>query len=131
MKKLYKRSILTLIFGFFFAVSVQAQELEEVVNYVRGNNVSGMVKYFDEMVAITINNNQASYSSAQAEIVLKDFFVKNPVKEFTIVQSGTSGSNSKYAIGDLTTANGSFQLYVVMKQKDEKYVLREIRFEKK
>lgn len=130
MEKLYKRTILTILLSTFLLVSAKAQVLEDVANNIRSANVPGLTKYFDKIVAITMNNNQATYSSAQAEMVLKDFYNKNVVKDFVIVQSGASGSTSKYVIGKLTTSGGTYQLYIVLKMKDEKYMLHEMRFEK-
>jgi hypothetical protein len=129
MEQLYKRTFFTILFSLFILVA-KAQVLEDVVNNIRGGNVPGITKYFDKMVAITINNNQSTYSGAQAEMVLKDFYNKNTVKDFVIVQSGSSGSTSKFVIGKLTTSGGIYQLYIVMKLKDEKYMLHEMRFEK-
>lgn len=129
MKKFYKRTILTIL-SFFFALAVHAQALEDVTNGIRSGNVTVITKYFDNTVAITISNNQSIYSKAQAEIVLKDFFSKNQVKDFTVKQGGPSGETAQYAVGVLTTTNGVFQIYLVMKLKDNAYVLREMRFEK-
>lgn len=129
MKKFYKRTILTIL-SFFIMLAANAQALEDVTNGIRTGNVTAIAKFFDNNVVITINSNQSIYSKAQAEIVLKDFFIKNQVKEFTIKQGGPSGQNAKYAIGTLTTTNGTYQVYLVMKLKDEAYVLREVRFEK-
>jgi hypothetical protein len=114
----------------FIAFAVNAQALEDVTNGIRSGNESAVAKYFDNTVAITISNNQSIYSKAQAEIVLKDFFNKNQVKDFTVKQGGPSGDNAKYAVGTLTTSNGVYQIYLVMKLKNNDYVLREIRFEK-
>jgi hypothetical protein len=129
MKKFYKRTIL-FILSFFTALVVNAQALEDVTNGIRSGNETAVSKYFDNTVAITISNNQSIYSKAQAEIVLKDFFNKNQVKDFTVKQGGPSGENAKYAVGTLTTSNGVFQIYLVMRLKNNDYVLREIRFEK-
>lgn len=113
------------------SATVQAQEpLQEVVQYIRGGNVTGIVKYLDKMVGININNNQASYSSSQAEIILKEFFSKNVVKEFRVAQGGNSGTTSQYAIGDLQTSTGMFQLYVVIKMQNNQFLIKEMRFEK-
>lgn len=108
----------------------KAQALEDVMNSVRGANVTALTKYFDNIVAITINSNQATYSKTQAEMVLKDFFIKNQVKDLEVVQSGTAGANSQYFVGKLTTSGGPYQLYVVLRMKLDHYVLQEIRFEK-
>lgn len=111
-------------------VTAKAQALEDVMNSVRSANVTTLTKYFDNIVAITISSNQATYSKTQAEMVLKDFFMKNQVKDLEVVQSGTAGTNSQYFVGKLTTSGGPFQLYVVLRMKEGQYVLQEIRFEK-
>ena len=129
MNKFYKRTLFLLIWTISVFVA-KAQTLEDVVNNIRSNNVAGVIKCFDNFVTITLNNNQSVYSKTQAEQVVKDFFAKNPVKDFTVAQSGTSSATSKFAIGTLSTANGPFRLYVLMKQKDDVYILQEIRFEK-
>ena len=114
-----------------FSVNAQ-QALEDVINGIRSGNIPTISKYFDKFVTITINNNQAVYSNTQGEMVLKDFFNKNTIKDFTVLQQGaTSGGNdSKYAIGNLITVNGTFRIYVVLKHKENIYILQEIRFEK-
>ena len=47
--------------------------LEDMVNAIRNDRVADMVKYFDNFVPLTINNNQSIYSHNQAEVILKDF----------------------------------------------------------
>lgn len=131
MKNFYKKALITILCAFFLSATVQAQEpLQEVVQYIRGGNVTGMAKYFDKSIDININNNQASYSSSQAEIILKDFFSKNVVKEFNVAQGGNTGTSSQYAIGDLHTSTGLYQLYVVIKMNDNKFLIKQLRFEK-
>lgn len=131
MKKFYTGIVFSILCALFLSQPASAQEpLQEVVQYIRGGNVTGMAKYLDKIVIITINNNQASYSSSQAEIILKDFFAKNVVKEFNVAQGGNTATNSQYAIGDLQTSTGNYQLYVVIKLSDDKFLLRELRFEK-
>lgn len=131
MKKFYKTILITILCVFSMSATVQAQEpLQEVVQYIRGGNVAGMVKYFDKSVGININNNQATYSSSQAEIILKDFFSKNVVKEFNVAQSGNRENNAQWAIGDLSTSTGSYQLYVKISMINNKFLIKDFRFEK-
>ncbi len=133
MKKFYKNVLLISILLVTTLLSAKAQEpLEEVTNSVRSGNVPAIAKYFDKFVTITINSNQSVYSKTQGEMVLKDFFAKNPIKELVVMQQGaTSGGNdAKYVIGNLVTNNGSYRLYVVLKHKENIYILQEMRFEK-
>lgn len=111
----------------------KGQALEDMVNYVRGGDVAAMSKFFDDIVTVTMQSTQSAYSKTQAEMVLKDFFAKNTVKEFVVMQNGTApNNNSRYAIGNLVTSTGNFQLYILLKLRtsDNSFVLKEMRFEK-
>ena len=132
MKKFYKSTLFTLILTFSMFVS-KGQALEDMVNYVRGGDVAAMSKFFDDIVTVTMQSTQSAYSKTQAEMVLKDFFAKNTVKEFVVMQNGTApNNNSRYAIGNLVTSTGNFQLYILLKLRtsDNSFVLKEMRFEK-
>ena len=89
-----------------------------------------MVKYFNTRVPITINNTQVVYSRNQAEIVLTDFFEKNNPKDFAVMDSGAPTTDSKFVIADFGTPNGKYSVYILMRQKDNSYMLQEIRLNK-
>ena len=102
--------------------------IDDVVNAVRSGNASQVARFFDNTVEITIPDKSNSYSKSQAELVLKDFFSNNPVKGFEIIHKGEN-AGSQYCIGTLSTKNGSFRTTIFMKQKGDKQLLQEIRFE--
>jgi hypothetical protein len=105
--------------------------MEDMVNAIRTNRAEDMVKYFDSFVPITINNNQAMYSHNQAEVVLKDFFERNNPKDFVVMDNGSPNNSSKFAIGAFTTPAGiKYNVYILMKLKDNSYMLQEIRLNK-
>jgi len=119
----------------FFLLTVQAQSsrppMEDVVNAIKNNRIEDMSKYFDNIVPVTINNNQTIYSRNQAEIVLKDFFERNTPKDFLILDNGSPNSGSKFIIGSLITPGGmKYNVYILMKQKGLDYYLQEIRLNK-
>ena len=131
MRSFTKKLILT-VGCLLLLVSAHAQsQLEDVVNAIRSNKISDITKYFDNIVPITMNNVQATYSRSQAEIVLKDFFTKNSPNDLAILNSGSPNNTSKFAIGDLTTPNGKYSFYILFKLKDNSfYLLQEIRINK-
>jgi len=132
MNRFYKRLLFTLLCSFsFWASQAQNQQLpimEGIVNAIRQNRVEDMSKYFDIIVPITMNNVQATYSPAQAELVLKDFFSKNVPQDINVISSGSPNATSKFSISDLTTSSGKYTLYILVKLKDNTtYMLQEIR----
>lgn len=104
--------------------------IDEVVNGLKNGDSAQIAKYFDNTVEITMPDKSNSYSKNQAEIILRDFFSNNGVKDFAVIHKGEN-AGSQYCIGTLVTKNGSFRTTVFMKQKNDKQLLQEIRFENK
>ena len=102
--------------------------IDGVVTAMKNGDAAQIAKYFDNTVEITMPDKSNSYSKNQAEIVLRDFFSTNGVKSFDVIHKGEN-AGSQYCIGTLVTKNGSFRTTVFMKQKSDKQLLQEIRFE--
>ncbi|MDX2001227.1 MAG: DUF4783 domain-containing protein [Chitinophagales bacterium] len=118
-------SLLLLPFG-----TLRAQNLESISMAIQTGNAKEVAKYFDSSVEITVYNSEGVYSKAQAEMVLRDFFSKNPPTAFSLIHKGNSTQGSQYGIGTLSTSNGNFRAYIYVKQKGTTYFIQEIRFEK-
>ena len=106
-----------------------SNELERIGLAIQTGNSRELAKYFDNTVEITIYEKEETYSKAQAEMVLKDFFIKNRPSSFKIIHNGTSGQGSQYGIGTLITDKGSFRTYIYLKQKGATPYIEELRFE--
>ena len=65
------------------------------------------------------------YSKAQAELILKDFFIKNTPKDFIIEIEGESDGFS-YAIGHLKTSGGGFRVYLAYQNIKGKSVINRL-----
>ncbi len=124
MKKLLLSLAIIILVCSFISLS-----FTEVVKAIKSGNSAEVSKYFDNTVEITLPEKSNSYSKSQAELVLRDFFASNVVKDFEIPhKSETPGS--QYCIGNLQTNNGTFRTTIFMKQKGDKQLLQELRFEK-
>lgn len=104
--------------------------INEVIGALKTGNASGIAKYFDNTVEITLPDKSNSFSKSQGELVLRDFFNIYAVKGFTIIHQGEN-AGSQYCIGTLATRSGSFRTTVYMKQKGDKQIVQEIRIETK
>lgn len=112
------------------AFAVQ-QLFEEIAGSIRTGNAREVAKYMNNNIDLTIQNQEEVYSKAQAEVVLRDFFSKNPPKTFNLIHQGASKEGAKYAIGNLTTVNGtSFRVYIFLKHAGQSLLIHELRFER-
>jgi uncharacterized protein involved in high-affinity Fe2+ transport len=104
---------------------------EDVVSAIKQSDVSALSRYMDNTVEINMGGRSNSYSKAQAEIILKDFFSKNQVKSFEILHHGESGGN-RYGIGTMvTTGGGNYRLTFFLQKKGGSMVLNELLIENK
>jgi len=101
--------------------------LDAVVTAIRSGNVNQLSSFFDSRVDISLPDKADTYSRAQAEMVLSDFFNTNSVLNFKIAQQGESGGNS-YCTGTLFTRSGNFRTTMFFRQKGDRHILQEIRF---
>ena len=121
-----KRSLL-LLPVFLLAISVLAQGgIDEVISAMKSGNASGVTKYFDNYVDITIDDKGSNYSRSQGELILKDFFSNNGVRSFELKHKGNN-DNGDYCIGTLQTKNGNYRATVYMRLKGNKLVIQDIR----
>ena len=131
---LMKSNFLALLMFFSALVlhssEVKAQNLDNISTAIQTGNAKEVAKFFDNSVEITVYNSEGAYSKAQGEMVLKDFFTKNPPQSFSLIHKGNSHQGSQYGIGTLVTGNGNYRTYVYIKQKGNAFFIQEVRFEK-
>lgn len=102
--------------------------IEQVLVALRTGNATELSKYFDSRVDISLPNKSDNYSRNQAEMILKDFFASNEVKNFVVKHKGEN-NGSQFCIGSLQTRNGNFRTKLYMKQKGGQQVVQEIAFQ--
>lgn len=110
--------------------------LQRLRKYGRGchrdplGNVNRLSPFFDARVDISLPDKTDTYSKAQAEMVIGDFFNNNEVQNFKITQQGES-TGTFFCTGLLQTRAGNYRTTLFFKQKGDKSFLQEIRFQVK
>lgn len=120
----------TAVFLLLSVFIISFDQKDEIVAALKAGSVDKMSPYFDQMVDVSIPGKSNSYSKGQAELVLKDFFSMNRVKNFELQHSGSNPS-SNFIIGKLVTANGEFRTTVYMRLRGDKQMIQGIEFEAK
>ncbi len=111
----------------FFCISFT--QINDVVNALKKGNADQLLKYVDKTVNITLPDKTNTFSKSQAELVLKDFFKNNAVKDFELTAQNNT-SKVQYISGTLQTQSGDYKTTIYIKQKADKQFLHEIKFEK-
>jgi len=116
-------SVITLLSSFTFI------SFTEVINAIKSGNATEVARYFDNTVEISLPEKSNSYSKSQALLILNAFFKSNDVKNFEVIHQ-SENARSQYCIGNLITSHGVFRTTIYMKQKGNKELVQELRFEK-
>jgi hypothetical protein len=111
-----------------FRPSYNYNSLDEVAYAMRSGNSGQLSQYLDNRVDISLPDKSDTYSKSQAEMIIRDFFTTNGVRNFQIKHKGESGG-AEYCIGVLQTRNGDYRTTLFMKQKGDKQLLQELRFQ--
>lgn len=127
MKKFLPLTFL-LAFSLFSTSFKPVYSIEEVVTAMRSGDANQLSKYFDDRIDIQLPSKSENYSRTQAEMILKDFFLNNSVKNFQVKHTGEN-NGAQFCIGLLQTRNGNYRTKLYMKQKGERQVLQEIGFQ--
>ncbi len=129
MKRIiYKHLIFTLAFV-FAGLQLFAQMPDELVLSLKTGNASNLSSYFNENIELVVLDRDDVYSKAQAQQIVTSFFDQYEVQGFSIIHQGGK-EGAKYAIGNLTTNNGTFRVYFLLKNDGSKAYIHQLRIEK-
>lgn len=108
----------------------QADIFAPMKDALKAGSAKELAKYFNQSVDINLEGDVNTYSKAQAEFVLRDFFKKYPSSDFSIEHTGSSKSGLQYAIGSYKSNNDKFNVLIRVKQTANTYLIHEISFVK-
>ncbi|WP_299758709.1 DUF4783 domain-containing protein [uncultured Pontibacter sp.] len=107
----------------------QGDAMSSVKQAMKAGSAKELSKNFGNMVEITLDGAEAtSYSSTQAEFVMKNFFSKNAPVDFSVNHNGTSDKGQLYAIGTYSSKGGSYTVLIRMKSSGDKYLIHSMNF---
>jgi|APTNR8051073442_1049403.scaffolds.fasta_scaffold55356_2 hypothetical protein len=108
-----------------------SQNADALIASMKSGNSSSVAKHFEQNIEMTLLSNTGTFSKAQGEGVLRNFFNKHTVKGFEVSHQGTSPEGAKYFVGSLATSTGSYTVYLFGKNVSGVFLIREFRIEEK
>lgn len=102
--------------------------IDDIALAMRSGNINQLSRYLDTRVDISLPEKSDTYSKSQAEMIIRDFFNINVVRNFLVKHKGEN-SGLEFCIGVLQTRNGDYRTTLFIKQKGDKLLLQELRFQ--
>lgn len=125
------RTVLFLVsVGFTSQALSQPEIFNPAKDAIKKGDAAALVKTFAVSVDINLEGNINTYSKAQSEFVLKEFFKKHPVTDFAIMHTGSSKGGLQFAVGRYLTGGDVYTVLIRVRQVGEPYLVHEISFVK-
>jgi hypothetical protein len=112
-----------------FVQPVRSEIPDAVINAISTGNSAILAGYFNTSLELAILDKEDIYTKQQAEQIMRDFFARNTPSSFTILHKGGK-EGSQYAIGNLVTPGNVYRVTILVKVKDNKSLIHQLRFEK-
>lgn len=104
--------------------------IRDIGTALKSGSSKELIKYCNRTVEIKIDGESSNYSQSQAEVVLRDFFAKNPAKSFNYIHQGSSPEGLKYNIGKYTHEKGAYRVVMFIKKIGDNYLIDTLNFSK-
>lgn len=109
----------------------QDKNFDPIRDVIKTGNAKEVARFLNQSVDIQLDGGVSNtYSKAQAEFVLRDFFRKHPPSELTIVHSGSNKGGLHYAVATYKSSNESYNVMIRVRQVEDQYLIHEMMFEK-
>jgi hypothetical protein len=119
-----------LIFG-LIGTSARAQDVfKPIRDVIKTGNAKEVVKLFAPSVDMNLDGDANTYGKTQAEFVLREFFKKHPISDFSIIHTGSSKGGRQYAIGRYLSKSESYNVLIRVSEEEGTYLIHEMNFVK-
>lgn len=137
-KPIFMKIILTKVFLFTVlllasVLSSKAQTADQmgaVRSAISSGSSHNLAEYLGPSVEVGFDGDKQSYNATQTELVMKNFFAKNPPTSFDIVHQGASNDGIPYAVGHYVGKTGNYQIFIKLKPKQTTPIIDTLDFTK-
>lgn len=116
--------LLNLIFSFLLfwtpleSTNKAIAQIDPILSAIESGSSSELARFFNPSIALNINGQQGDYSRTQAELVLREFFKKNPPIGFSLVFKNENPKSHSTYVGEYAADNGNFKVFIKASQAD-------------
>lgn len=97
--------------------AAQSDQLGAVRSAFANGSAHELAQYLAPTVEVGFDGDKQTYNATQTELVVKNFFAKNPPSSFDLVHQGASNDGIPYAVYHYAGRTGSYQVFIRLKPK--------------
>jgi hypothetical protein len=121
--------ILFILSPFLPLGAFQADFIGDMSVIFKAGDAKALAKNFSSSVELSIIDEGDVYSKAQAEQIVRDFFVKHNPTNSTIIHQINTNPNLRFGILNLDTRGGKFRVSLTSKKVNQSFLITELRID--
>ena len=126
-----KAFLLWILSVFLSFIAIAQSCSNDIITAMKSGDAKRLSTFFDKQIELTFPDKTYSACRKDAEVTIQKFFAQVEPINFVNVKNGCSASNNtKFEVGNMTTSNGVYKVYMLFVKKNNSYVINELRFEK-
>lgn len=102
---------------------------ENISATIKAGNSKELAKYFGPTLEIILPGSDGTFSKAQAEMIMKDFFSKSAPVSFVVNQKGNSAGGAQFIIGTYKNKSETLNVYILLKPVSNQLMIQQMHFE--
>lgn len=125
--KLKYLSLLILLCSFLPAA--HADPIDGVVWLIKQGNITRLSQLFESTIEITVNNQEDTYSKAQAAALLTKFFADHKLVKVTLLHKVNTNEKFLFGVASYTSSDGVYRISYTFNQIGGSMKIIEMRIE--
>ena len=121
--------ILYFLFLFSPFQGQKSDSFEAIAGFLKGSDSRNIAAFFAPIIEMNILSEENEYSKAQAELILRDFLLKNKPITLKILHKLNSNPNYRFAVFSVQSMENKFRISISMAKDGDSFYIKVIRIE--
>jgi len=121
--------ILYFLFLFSPFQGQKSDSFEAIAGFLKGSDSRNIAAFFAPIIEMNILSEENEYSKAQAELILRDFLLKNKPTTLKILHKLNSNPNYRFAVFSVQSVENKFRISISMAKDGDSFYIKVIRIE--
>ncbi|MCU0369906.1 MAG: DUF4783 domain-containing protein [Bacteroidales bacterium] len=123
--------VMAIVMMGWMQTAAQDDPFDPIIDAIRSSDARSLSASFNTTLELCLPDNENTFSSSQAEMIMKDFFRKYPPDQVEVIQKGTTGADASFAICSYSSASINYQVYIQLRKEKDRHLINKIKFEEK
>lgn len=129
MGTLFFQTLFSFLLLFAPLKSQKSDSFDDIAAFLKDTDSRNIATFFAPIIEMNILSEENEYSKAQAELILRDFLLKNKPKTVYILHRLNSNPNYRFAVFSFQSTEKKFRISISMSKVDESFSIKVIRIE--